>query len=88
MLFIGTDITAQGRIYWDENNTYSQPFYAILGCHTGIDTGKSSIRLWCRNITNTKYNTFAFDSSVSGQKIYLAQKGYTITVGIELTIKR
>ena len=88
MLFIGTDITAQGRIYWDENNTYSQPFYAILGCHTGIDTGKSSIRLWCRNITNTKYNTFAFDSSASGQKIYLAQKGYPITVGIELTIKR
>ncbi|MGN1375262.1 MAG: TonB-dependent receptor [Prevotella sp.] len=87
-LIAGTDITAQGRIYWDENNTYSQPLYAILGCHAGIDTGKCLLRLWCKNMTNTKYNTFAFDSSASGQKIYLAQKGLPVTAGIELTIRR
>lgn len=87
-LIVGTDITAQGRIYWDENNTYSQPLYAILGCHAGIDTSKYTLRLWCKNLTNTKYNSFAFDSSASGQKIYLAQKGFPITAGIELTIRR
>ena len=52
MLFIGTDITAQGRIYWDENNTYSQPFYAILDKNDIISKAKR-----CKNLKEfrTKY---------------------------------
>ena len=83
---IGADVTAQGRIYWDEANTYSQPFYALLGAHADINFGSASLKLWCRNITDTRYNTFAFDSSASGQTVYLAQRGAPVQAGIDVSL--
>ena len=35
-LTFGANISAQGKIYWDEANSASQPFYALLGLHAGI----------------------------------------------------
>ena len=83
---IGADVTAQGRIYWNEANTYSQPFYALLGAHADINFTGVSLKLWCRNITDTHYNTFAFDSSASGQTIYLAQRGTPIQAGFDINL--
>lgn len=85
-LIIGADMNAQGRIYWDEANTYSQPFYAILGAHAGLDINNVGLRIWCRNITDTHYATFAFDSSASGRKSYFAQRGMPIQAGIDINI--
>lgn len=81
---IGADITALGPTYWNEANTYSQPFYALLGVHAALNLNNTSLRLWCRNITDTRYNTFAFDSAASGQTVYLAQKGAPIQAGIDI----
>lgn len=83
---IGADVTAQGRTYWNEDNTYSQPFYALLGAHADINFTGVSLKLWCRNITDTHYNTFAFDSSASGQTIYLAQRGTPIQAGFDINL--
>lgn len=83
---IGADVTAQGRTYWNEANTYSQPFYALLGAHADINFTGVSLKLWCRNITDTHYNTFAFDSSASGQTIYLAQRGTPIQAGFDIDL--
>lgn len=85
-IVIGADVTAQGRIYWNEANTYSQPFYALLGAHADINFTGVSLKLWCRNITDTHYNTFAFDSSASGQTIYLAQRGTPIQAGFDINL--
>lgn len=85
-IVIGADITAQGRIYWNEANTYSQPFYALFGAHTDINFTNIKLKLWCRNITNTHYNTFAFDSNASGQTIYLAQRGAPIQAGFNVDL--
>jgi len=85
-LALGVDFTAQGRTYWNEANTYSQPFYALLGAHVDFTFRNFGLRVWCRNLTDTKYNAFAFDSSASGSKLYLAQRGNPIQAGFDLSL--
>jgi len=36
-LTFGLNMNAQGKIWWDEANTYSQKFYAVLGAHVCAD---------------------------------------------------
>ena len=86
-VLLGADVTAQGRIYWDEANTASQPFYALLGLHAGLQWGKASLRLWCRNVTNTRYATFAFSSSASGSEQWFAQRGNPIQAGFDIRLR-
>ena len=85
-LLFGADVTAQGRTYWDEANTVSQPFYALLGLHAGVQTGLMEVRLWCRNLTDTSYATFAFSSSATGSERWFAQKGNPIQAGVDLRL--
>lgn len=86
-LLLGADATGQGRTYWDEANTASQPFYALLGLRAGVQWGKTVVRLWCKNVTNTRYATFAFSSSASGQELWFAQKGTPVQAGIDIHLK-
>lgn len=82
----GADMTAQGSTYWDAANTESQPLYAILNLHLGLQYADTSIRLWCRNATNTHYATFAFSSSASGNDTWFAQRGNPIQFGVDLRL--
>lgn len=84
-LTIGADFTAQGRTYWDEANTYSQPFYTLLGAHADLSVGNIGFKVWCRNITDTRYNTFAFDSAASGSTLHFAQRGNPFQAGFDAT---
>ena len=85
-LLLGADMTAQGRTYWDEANTASQPLYALLNLHAGLQRGRTALRLWCRNVTCTRYATFAFSSSASGSQTWLAQRGAPIQAGVDIRI--
>ncbi|MDE6653581.1 MAG: hypothetical protein K2K37_04250, partial [Muribaculaceae bacterium] len=51
-----------GKIFWDDANSVSQPFYSTLSASAAVDNGKVSIRLWGENITSTRYDTFYFVS--------------------------
>ncbi len=51
-----------GRIWWDEANTVSQPFYATLAASATAEFGNWSVELWGDNLTNTQYDTFYFVS--------------------------
>jgi len=83
----GANLSAQGRTYWDEANTYSQPFYALLGAHVDVAFGKNiTVSLWTRNITNTRYSTFSFDSSATGDKLYFAQRGNPFQLGLDFKL--
>jgi len=85
-LTIGANMHAQGKIWWDEANTYSQKFYAVLGAHICADFGICSLNLWGRNLTDTRYNTFAFSSKATGQEIYMAQRGNPFQIGVDISI--
>lgn len=85
-LTLGVNLHAMGKTYWDEANTYSQKLYAVLGAHAALDCGNVNINLWGRNLTDSKYNTFAFDSAASGTKYYFAQQGNPFQMGIDVNI--
>ncbi len=84
---IGANATGQGKIWWDEANTYSQKFYATLGAHADYDFGHVLVSLWGRNLTDTKYNTFAVQSSAAGGTRYFAQRANPLQVGLDLRLR-
>ena len=51
-----------GRIYWNEENTLSQPFYGLWQASLAWEKGAYGVSLWASNILNKKYNTFYFRS--------------------------
>ena len=83
---IGANITGQGKTWWDEANTYAQKFYATLGAHADYDFGPVIVTLWGRNLTDTKYNTFAIQSSAAGGTRYFAQRANPIQLGLDVNI--
>lgn len=84
-LTFGVNMNAQGKIWWDEANTYSQKFYAVLGAHLLADLGACKVNLWARNLTDTKYNTFAFSSKATGQEVFKAQRGNPFQMGVDVS---
>ena len=83
---LGANLTGQGKTFWDEANTFAQNFYALLGAHADYDFGPVVVSLWARNITDTKYNTFAIQSSAAGGTRYFAQRGNPFHAGIDLKL--
>ncbi len=56
------DMRGVGRVYWNEANTLSQPFYTLYGAHLTLQMGGVSLTLWGRNLSNQSYDTFYFKS--------------------------
>lgn len=69
-----------GNIYWNEANTLSQPFYALLDASVRAQRGNLSLELWANNLTSTQYATFYF---VSIQNAFL-QQGPRMSLGATL----
>jgi len=85
-LTIGANVTGLGKIYWDEANEYSENLYAILGIHADADFGRVVLSLWGRNLTGTKYNTFAVMSSATGTTHTFAQQGNPLQFGVDIRL--
>ena len=83
---IGANMNGQGKTWWDEANTYAQKFYAVAGAHADYDFGPVLVSLWGRNLTDTKYNTFAVASSAVGGLHHFAQKATPLQVGLDVNI--
>lgn len=73
---------AAGPIYWNEDNTLSQPLYATLSLQATAATEHLTLQLWARNITATHYDTFYFQSI--GNRFM--QQGTPFTIGATLTL--
>lgn len=69
-----------GSIYWDEDNSVKQPFYALLGASIKLEHSLYSIDLWAENITDTEYKTFYFVSIGNG----FYQQGKPARIGVTL----
>ena len=85
-LTLGVNVASQGKTWWDEANTFSQKLYATLGAHADYDFGPVVLSLWGRNLTDTKYNTFAVSSIAAGSAKYFAQRGLPLHAGLDLRI--
>lgn len=69
-----------GKIYWNEQNSISQNFYALLGAALTLIGDKYSIELWAKNLTATRYHTFYFVSIGND----FVQLGKPLQVGLTL----
>ena len=81
-LLVHLDWRGIGKIYWNESNTLSQPFYGQLGASLLWKKNDFTIGLWAKNITDTKYNTFYFKSVGNS----FVQQGKPFQTGISLSI--
>ena len=50
------------------------------------DFGPVIVTLWGRNLTDTKYNTFAVQSSAAGGTRYFAQRANPLQFGLDVNI--
>lgn len=71
-----------GNIYWNELNDISQPFYGTLNAKAGIRKEAVTLSLWGRNLTDTKYHAFYFES----RNIPFLQLGKPLRFGVELSV--
>ncbi len=51
-----------GRIWWDEANTLSQPYYSLFDASLSLHRGRCSLSVWGKNLLNEEYGTFWFRS--------------------------
>lgn len=81
-LTIGCNYSGAGRVYWNEANTASQDYYQTLGARLMLGCSFGDIMLWARNITDTHYNTFYFESAGRG----FEQHGKPAHIGVNLNL--
>lgn len=69
-----------GKIYWDEQNRTSQPFYSVFDASVAFETKYFTIKGWCKNLGDKEYETFRF-TSIGNQ---FCQIGKPRQIGISL----
>ena len=77
---LNADYNAAERIYWTEENTFSQPFYGMLNGRLSLEKGQGAVALWVRNALDKDYASFYFESM--GNRFM--QRGRPLQAGVEL----
>ena len=81
-MVLSVGVTGAGRIYWNEANDVSQPFYELLDASVRFEGKIWAVDFWCKNATNTSYNTFYFESM--GNRFL--QRGRPMSGGVRVVI--
>ena len=80
----GVEVSALGKIWWDEANTLSQPFYAVLGADVRGHFKWFDIFLRGENLTDSRYAVFYFKSV--GKSFFQMSKPLRLTVGVSVSL--
>lgn len=72
-----------GKIYWDEANSLYQQFYHTVNAKVGLVKNNFELEIWGKNLLNTNYNTFYFESF--GDRFF--QKGKPLQCGVTLKVE-
>ncbi|MDR1437349.1 MAG: TonB-dependent receptor [Candidatus Symbiothrix sp.] len=75
--------TGTGKLYWNEDNRISQPYYGLLNGKIAASKGMITFSLWAKNITQAEYTAFYFESMGNG----FAQKGKPFTAGAAVSVR-
>ncbi|MDE7069611.1 MAG: TonB-dependent receptor [Alistipes sp.] len=71
-----------GPLYWNEENSLRQPFYALLEASVRFEHRRWALDLWGRNLTDARYATFCFESIGNS----FLQRGRPRTFGVSLSL--
>ncbi|MDD6210169.1 MAG: TonB-dependent receptor [Bacteroidales bacterium] len=82
-LVFAAQYNGAGKMYWTEKNDLSQKFYGLLNVRISFRKGTYRLDLWGRNLINTDYNAFYFESF--GQSFM--QRGKPIQFGAEISAR-
>lgn len=77
---LSAQFNGAGKIFWNEANDVSQPFYGLLNAKASLRTDWVRLELWANNITSTQYGAFYFESFGNS----FIQKGRPFTCGVNL----
>lgn len=72
-----------GKIFWEEENQNSQPFYSLLDAKISFTRQWLQFDIWAKNLLNTRYSAFFFEAL--GNKY--VQTGKPAQAGINLSVK-
>ena len=77
---VSMQYNAAGKIYWDVDNSIYQDFYGLINAKVGVEKGNFRVELWAKNLFDTQYNAFYFESFENKffQKGNPAQFGLTL----------
>lgn len=81
-LHIMAEYTAQGRIFWNEANSYSQSFYGLINTSIAWKRDRWEIRLWTKNLLDQEYTTYQF----TNQNIAYGQAGRPFAFGTKMSV--
>lgn len=81
-IILSAQYTGTGRLYWNENNKVSQPYYGVLNARAAFSKGPLTVALWAKNITNTTYIAYLFESMGNS----FAQTGKPATFGANIML--
>lgn len=79
-LTFAAQYTGAGPIYWNESNDVRQDFYGLLNAKVTLRHDFVRLELWGRNLLNTDYGAFYFESF--GRSF--VQRGKPLTYGANL----
>lgn len=82
-LIFSASVGGAGPITWTDANDVTQPFYALLDAKVGVRKGIVTVEAWGRNLTNTDYGAFYFESF---KKSYI-QQGRPLTWGVNVGVR-
>lgn len=72
-----------GKIYWEEENLNSQPYYGLLDAKISVVRDWLQFDIWAKNLLNTGYSAFFFEAL--GNKY--VQTGKPAQFGVNLSLK-
>ncbi|MBP1663378.1 MAG: TonB-dependent receptor, partial [Bacteroidetes bacterium] len=72
-----------GKIYWQDSNEIFEDFYSLADAVVGVKKNAFGLELWGKNLLNTHYNVFYFESF--GNKFF--QQGKPLQVGARLILE-
>ncbi len=80
---LSADWHAVGKTYWTEDNMVSEPFYGLLDARLTLMHSSLELSLWGRNLTDTNYRSFYFQSMQRG----ICQMGRPMQMGVDFRIR-
>lgn len=82
-LTAGVEGNGAGRIWWNEDNSLSQPFYLLAGADLTLSFGSFDLFVRGQNLTDREYDVFYFKSV--GNSFFQRGKPRRLAAGIRLT---
>lgn len=76
-------MSGAGDIYWNEENTRPQSFYALLDASVSLEHKNYRLSLWSRNLSDTTYDVFYF-KSIGNEFV---QRGRPRIFGVTLSLE-